>query len=268
MALMMDFAGSTALVTGVSSGIGLGVARALAESGCNIYGCGRRSRESAGAQRFLETVTAYGVQAEYRSIDIADAEAPRELVEAVVSRFGGFDVVVSNAGRNVFEGIDACDLAAWNACMDLDLRSHWLLARASKEALRNSSRRQTRKAVYIVMTSNHAYATIPGCFPYNVAKNALTALVQSLAMEWGPEIRAVGIAPGFIDTDGNQTWFDSFPDPATERQRTEQRHPVGRIGTVEEIGGLCAFLYSEYAQFIHGTTLVVDGGRSALMQDE
>lgn len=268
MALTVDLAGSTALVTGVSSGIGLGVARSLAESGCRVFGCGRRARDSSGAQAFLDTVTAFGVEAEYRSIDIAEAEAPRKLVEAAVRRFGGLDVVVSNAGRNVFEGVDACDLSAWNACMDLDLRSHWLLAQASKEALRESSRRQTRKAAYIVMTSNHAYATIPGCFPYNVAKNALTALVQSLAVEWGPEIRAVGIAPGFIDTDGNQTWFDSFPDPAAERERTEQRHPVGRIGTVDEIGGLCAFLYSEYAQFINGTTLLIDGGRSALMQDE
>jgi NAD(P)-dependent dehydrogenase (short-subunit alcohol dehydrogenase family) len=77
----------------------------------------------------------------------------------------------------------------------------------------------------------------------------------------------VGIAPGFIDTAGNQTWFDSFPDPAAERARTEKMHPVGRIGTVEEIGALCAFIASPMAGFISGTTLCVDGGRSALMQD-
>ena len=62
-------------------------------------------------------------------------------------------------------------------------------------------------------------------------------------------------------------WFDSFPDPAAERARTEAMHPAGRLGTPEEIGGMCVFLCSPYAKFIIGTTIVMDGGRSAIMQD-
>ena len=91
--------------------------------------------------------------------------------------------------------------------------------------------------------------------------------MRALALEWAPGIRTVGIAPGFIDTAGNQTWFDSFPDPSAERRRTERLHPVGRLGTAEEIGVLCAFLACPHAGFISGTTLCVDGGRSALLQD-
>ena len=121
--------------------------------------------------------------------------------------------------------------------------------------------------VFIVMTSNHAFRTIPGCFPYNVAKTALTGLVRALAIEWCPAIRVVGVAPGFIETPGNQKWFDSFPDPQAERTLTEKRHPVGRIGTPEEVGNLCAFLASPLAGFISGDTVLIDGGRSALMQD-
>ena len=117
------------------------------------------------------------------------------------------------------------------------------------------------------MTSNHAYQTIPGCFPYNVTKTALTGLVRSLAIEWGPAIRTIGLAPGFIDTPGNQQWFNSFPDPEKERERTINLHPVKRIGTTEEIGAWCVFLTSNYAAFASGTTYVIDGGRSALMQD-
>ena len=120
----------------------------------------------------------------------------------------------------------------------------------------------------MIMTSNHAFSSIPGCFPYNVTKTAITGLVRSLAIEWGPEIRTVGIAPGFIDTAGNDTWFASFPDPAAERQRTENLHPVKRIGTVEEVGALCVYLASPMARFISGTTILMDGGRSALMQDD
>ena len=76
------------------------------------------------------------------------------------------------------------------------------------------------------------------------------------------------MAPGFIDTAGNDTWFDSFPDPEAERRRTIDLHPVKRIGTVEEVGALCVYLVSPYARFISGTTILMDGGRSALMQDE
>ncbi|MFW6253207.1 MAG: SDR family oxidoreductase, partial [bacterium] len=106
-----------------------------------------------------------------------------------------------------------------------------------------------------------------GCFPYNVAKAGVNAFVQSLAIEWGPEIRAVSIAPGFIDTPGNDTYFETFRDPAKARSDTESMHPTGRIGTPDEIGSLCAFLASSHAAFINGVTITVDGGRSALMQD-
>jgi NAD(P)-dependent dehydrogenase (short-subunit alcohol dehydrogenase family) len=106
---------------------------------------------------------------------------------------------------------------------------------------------------------------MPGCFPYNVAKAGLVAMVQSLAIELGPQIRTVGVAPGFIDTPSNDLWFKTFPDAAAERARTESRHPVRRIGTPDEIGSLCAFLASGLTGFITGTTLLVDGGMDALM---
>ena len=146
--------------------------------------------------------------------------------------------------------------------MTLDLAAHWRLAREARPFLLQGS-----APVICVISSNHAYATMPGCFPYNVAKAGLVALVQSLAIEWGPAIRCVGIAPGFIDTPGNDTWFASFPDPAAERARVERLHPVGRIGTVEEIGATCAFLVSPLSGFLSGNTILVDGGRSALMQE-
>jgi len=121
--------------------------------------------------------------------------------------------------------------------------------------------------VIIIMTSNHAFSTIPGCFPYNVSKTALTGLVRSLAIEWAPRIRTVGLAPGFIDTPGNRQRFNSLPDPEKERQRTIDLQPVKKLGTPEEAGALCVFLASEYAAFASETTYLLDGGRNALMQD-
>ncbi len=100
-----------------------------------------------------------------------------------------------------------------------------------------------------------------------MAKTALRAVAQSMAIEWGPKIRAVAVAPGFIDTAGNDTWFNSFADPAAERQRTVDMHQVKCLGTVDEVGALCVYLASDYTRFISGTTVLMDGGRSALMQD-
>jgi NAD(P)-dependent dehydrogenase (short-subunit alcohol dehydrogenase family) len=246
----------------VTSGIGAGIAIALAKAGCDVAGCGRSAASSSGARDFVAAVEAAGRRAVYVQGDVARRDAAPQLVADVVAALGGIDLLVSNAGRNVFKGAAGATDADWDECMELDLASHWRVAKAAHPHLAAA-----KPGVVIIIGSNHAWGTIPGCFPYNVAKAGLLGLVQSLAIEWGPAVGAVGVAPGFIDTAGNQTWFDSFPDPAAERARTEKMHPVGRIGSVEEIGALCAFLASPMAGFISGTTLCVDGGRSALMQD-
>jgi len=262
MPFAINLAGKRALVTGVSNGIGAAIASTLAQAGCEMAGCGSRPADEPGARQFIASVRAHGRAAHYLSVNLATETGPAEFVEFGAQKLGGLDLVVSNAGRNIFKGAEQCAEADWAECLNLDLASHWRLARAAKPHLESA-----QPGVLIVIGSNHAWGTIPGCFPYNVAKAGLLGLVQSLAIEWGPRIRSVGIAPGFIDTASNDTWFNSFPDPAAERARTEKSHPVGRLGSVGEIGALCAFLASEHGGFICGTTLLVDGGRSALMQD-
>ena len=262
MPLEIDLRGKRALVTGVSSGIGAAIATQLAKAGCDIAGCGQRAGSTPGVQEFFQSVRAQGRAAYYLSVNLAEQNGPAQFVEFAAQKLGGIDIVVSNAGRNIFKGAKDCTEADWAECMNLDLASHWRLARTARQHLE-----QAAPGVVIVIGSNHAWGTIPGCFPYNVAKAGLLGLVQSLAIEWGPRVRCVGIAPGFIDTAGNDTWFNAFPDPAAERVRTEKLHPVGRLGSADEIGALCAFLASNHGGFISGTTLLVDGGRSALMQD-
>ncbi|WP_255702914.1 SDR family NAD(P)-dependent oxidoreductase [Antarcticibacterium sp. 1MA-6-2] len=163
---------------------------------------------------------------------------------------------------NVFKGAELCEEEEWDFNADLNLKSHWQLSKLCKPLLEKS-----KKGVILIMSSNHGEATIPGCFPYNVTKTALKGLIQSLAIEWGPNIRTVGIAPGFIETEGNQKWFESFINPDEERRRTIEMHPVKRLGTPDEVGALCAFLATDAASFISGTVYLMDGGRSALMQD-
>ncbi len=258
--LAINLSQRKALVSGVCRGIGAGVARQLARAGCDVAGCGQNGTGGTGSRAFLREVEGQGKRAFYQQIDLTSKHGAEQWVRQAVRALGGVDILVSNAGRNFFKGATACDLKTWTTCLELNLAVHWRLAKVAKPYLEKSSH-----PVVIIITSNHAWRTIPGCFPYNVAKAGLVAMVQSLAIEWGPKIRTVGVAPGFIDTPSNNAWFKSFPDPATERVRTEQRHPVRRIGTVDEIGALCAFLASDYAGFISGTTLLVDGGAGALM---
>lgn len=262
MPLSIDLKNCGALVTGVTSGIGAGIAEELARAGCDVTGCGLEKPTDDAVKRFQSSVGARGSKAHYLPCDLQKPDAPGELVKFAAKAMGGLDIVVSCAGRNVFEGVDECAEKEWRDSLELNLASHWRLAKAARPWLEKA-----KAPVFIVINSNQAFRTLAGCFPYNVAKAGLLALVQSLAIEWGPQIRAVGIAPGFIDTPGNDSWFNGFPDPAAERRRTEALHPVGRIGTPREIGGLCAFLASSYAGFISGVTLPIDGGRSALLQD-
>ncbi|MCX6921615.1 MAG: SDR family oxidoreductase [Verrucomicrobia bacterium] len=261
MALTIDLTGTKALVSGVTSGIGAGIARLLTKAGCDVAGCGQGAVTEPGAQAFLNQARAQGRRACYAEYDLIKTDAPGKWVDEAALALGGIDLLVSNAGRNVFAGAAGCDDKTWQACLDLNLAAHWRLAKSARPFLE-----QSRRPVIIVIASNHAWQSLPGCFPYNVSKAGLVALVQSLAIEWGPRIRAVGIAPGFIDTPANDLWFRSFPDPAAARARTEKMHPVGRLGTADEIGALCAFLASPGANFISGTTLLVDGGMGALMQ--
>lgn len=262
MPLTIDLKNCGALVTGVTSGIGAGIAEELARAGCDVAGCGLEKLTDDAVKRFQSSVGARGAKAHYLPCDLHKADAPGELVKFAGKALNGIDVVVSCAGRNVFEGVDECSEKDWRECIEINLAAHWRLAKAARPLLEKA-----KSPVFIVISSNHAFRTMAGCFPFNVAKTGLVALVQSLAIEWGPQIRAVGIAPGFIDTPANDSWFNAFPDPAAERQRAEALHPVGRLGTPREIGGLCAFLASSYAAFISGVTLSVDGGRSALLQD-
>jgi NAD(P)-dependent dehydrogenase (short-subunit alcohol dehydrogenase family) len=261
MSFTIDLAGKVVLITGAASGIGAAVAEQYARAGARLAGCGLEKETDEGAIAFKQLAHRFGTDGVYMQVDLTDSAQLERLVKGVIDHFKRLDILVSNAGANVFEGAEACTEAQWTYNQELNLGSHWRLAKLCKPWL------ETSYGIIIIMTSNHAFASIPGCFPYNIAKAGLTALVRSLAIEWGPTIRSVGLAPGFIDTPGNRAWFASFPDPALERKRTEEMHPVKRIGTPEEVGAWCVFLASEYAAFASGVTYLVDGGRSALLQD-
>jgi NAD(P)-dependent dehydrogenase (short-subunit alcohol dehydrogenase family) len=262
MALNIDLTNSRAIVTGASSGIGLGMAHALAQAGSDVAGCGLEPRDDEGARDFIARVSGQGRRAFYEKVDLTDATAARSFVEWAAQQLGGIDFVLSNAGANFNFGVEATTEEIWRENLELNLAAHWRVVQASKPYLDRAS-----SPVVILVASLQAFRSAAGSFPYNVAKAAIPGMVQSLALEWGPHVRTVGIAPGYIDTPMNIKFFKRFPDPAARRALVERIHPVGRMGTPEDVGALCAFLCSPLAGFITGTTILIDGGRSAVMQD-
>lgn len=220
------------LVTGSSQGIGLAIVKTYLKNGYSVASCSELDFEQCPECQTLKQQ--YQDKYLYVKADITDLNAIDNLVKTVISTFKRLDILVSNAGKNVFKGVD-CSVADFEFNFNLNLRSHWYVAKACKPYL------EEHNGVILVMSSNHAFSSMPMCAPYNISKRALLSLVQSITMEWAPKIRAVGIAPGFIDTIGNQAWFNSHEDPEKARQDTVKIHPVKRIGTPEEVGELCLF---------------------------
>jgi len=215
MAATGELRGKVAIVTGGSRGIGRAMSLAFAAAGAQVVVASRTENEPPPDSPFIKygsgtindtarQIAAAGGEALAIPCDVTKSEDLRNLADRTVKHFGRIDIVVSNAGVNVFEGAANCTEEQWNFNMALNLKSHWQISKLCKPYLEKNE-----KGVILIMTSNHSDYTIPGCFPYNVSKTALKGLVQSLAIEWGPKIRTVGVAPGFIDTKGNQKWFDS-----------------------------------------------------------
>lgn len=259
--LSIDLSGRVAIVTGCTQGIGLGIAKMLAKAGCHVAGCGLSEEYSTKATRFCQQIEEQGKNALYKKVDVKLENHIKSFIEDVISQFGKIDFLVSNAGVNMFCSPEKCESSYWDENMSLNLKSHWLLSKACYPFLKE------QKGVILLMTSNHAFTTIPDCFPYNVSKSGIDGLVRALAVQWSADIRVVGIAPGFIKTEGGEKWFDSFQNPQKKKEEVTGIHPVQRLGTVDEVGALCSFLCSQYASFITGTTYLIDGGRSIVMQD-
>lgn len=260
MSFNINLSNKIVVITGVSSGIGAAVAKCYASANAKIAGCALESPDDPKIRCFIETVIKEsGMTPLYIQADVTCKVDLKNFISRTIEEYGSIDILASNAGTNVYRGAINCTDEDWKYNMELNLEAHWNIARLCKPFLEQSN------GIIIINSSCHAFSSVEGSFPYNIAKTALKALVQSLTLEWGPQIRTVGVAPGFIDTSLSKEWFDSFPDPKEQRKKTIESFPLKRLGTAEEIGGWFVFLSSKYASFAGGQTYLIDGGKSALM---
>lgn len=252
--------GKVAIVTGGGQGIGEAIAFAFAREGASVVVV---DRNQASGEATAERIRELGGCSIFVSADVTVPENLDEMASKTISTYGRIDVLVANAGINVFhEPMETSD-AEWRRCFSVDLDGMWNSARSVLPQMRTQS-----SGSIIMMASCHAFQIIPNCFPYPVAKHAVVGLVRALGVQYGPEgIRVNGIAPSYIETDPVRKYWDSFPDPEAERQRARDLHPYRHIGTPDEVAMTAVFLASDEALFINAAIIPLDGGRSAMYHD-
>ena len=240
------------LVTGASSGIGAATARALAGPGVAMVLHARRSEDALRA--VAREVQAKGAQAFPVLADLAEAEAPGELVAGATERLGGLDVLVSNAG--FADRTPAGELADEGLARSLDtvLWAFHRLARAAGPHLMAGGQ---GRLVAVSSFVAHLYRHDAPNFPATAAAKAgIEALLRVFAMEWAPRVTVNAVVPGFIQKDpGAHAAFTE-----AQRQAVAARVPMGRLGTPADVAAAIRFLASEEAGYVTGQMLHVNGG--------
>ncbi len=250
--------GTCALVTGASSGIGLEVARGLARVGAAVAINYRSHPEPAEA--LAAEVRAAGGRAVAIGADVSKEEEVQRLFREAVNAIGRLDVVVANSGIQKDAAIADMTLADWQAVMDVDLTGQFLCCREAIRVFRaqgGEGRPARAMGSIVCMSSVHEVIPWGGHVNYAAAKGGVRMLMQSLAQEVAPErIRINAVAPGAIRTPINR---DAWDTPAA-LERLLKLVPYGRIGEPEDVARAVAWLASDDADYVTGTTLFVDGG--------
>ena len=250
--------GQTALVTGASSGIGLGVAKALGAAGADVvvnYVSAPEAAEGVAAE-----IRAGGSRALAVRADVSREDQVRGMFVQMLEAWGGIDILVNNAGLQKDAAFGEMTLEQWNTVIGVNLTGMFL---CSREAVRAMVRRGVRPEVsraagkIICVSSVHEVIPWAGHANYAASKGGVKRLMQTMAQELAPaRIRVNSIAPGAIQTPINR---EAWETPQALKSLLTLI-PYGRIGQPEDIGRVAVFLASDDADYINGQTILVDGG--------
>jgi 3-hydroxybutyrate dehydrogenase len=261
----MTLEGKVAVVTGSNSGIGLGIAEALAARGARVVlnSFSNRDEDHALARRLAER---HGVEARYLKADMSRPEECRGLIARAAELFGGVDILVNNAGIQHVARIEEFPAEQWDRIIAINLSSAFHTTAAALPILR---RRGWGRIVNIA--SAHGLTASPFKSAYVAAKHGLVGLTKVTALETAEEpITCNAICPGYVLTPivenqiPDQMKAHGMDRETVIREVMLARQPSRQFATVEQIGGTAAFLCSEDAAQITGTTISVDGGWTAL----
>jgi 2-dehydro-3-deoxy-D-gluconate 5-dehydrogenase len=250
---LFDLRGRVAIVTGGNGGIGLGIARGLAQAGANVAIAARNVGKSQAAATQLEQL---GTRAIAVQVDVTDARQVQRMVEQTRDALGGVDILVANAGTSVRKRPESLTLDEWGLVMEANLTGVFACCQAVYPELK---RRGGGKIVTI-----GSMASLFGMgysAAYAASKGGVVQLTRSLAMAWATDnIQVNSILPGWIDTDLTRAARESV---AGLDENVLRRTPAGRWGEPGDLVGAAVFLCSRASDFVTGIVLPVDGGFSS-----
>jgi 2-deoxy-D-gluconate 3-dehydrogenase len=240
---LMDLTGKVALVTGGNGGIGLGMARGLAEAGATIVLAGR---DRAKAEAALASL---GAGARFIAADVTR----KAECEAMVAEAGQLDIVVINAGMSIRKPPEAFTEAEWRTVLDTNLSGAFFCAQAAHPALKAAG-----GGKIITIGSMMSLFGAPFAAAYGASKGGIVQLTRALAVAWAADnIQVNAVLPGWIDTDLTRDARDQVPGL---NERVLARTPAGRWGRPEDLAGIAVFLAGPGSDFVTGAAIPVDGG--------
>jgi NAD(P)-dependent dehydrogenase (short-subunit alcohol dehydrogenase family) len=247
----MRLQGKIALVTGATSGIGQAIVEAFAREGARVVVSGRNSQRGKAV---VETIQAAGGTATFVRADLSTKAEAERLAREASDVFGSIDILVNNAGTGAFDPIVQADESAFDTIVATNLKCPFYLTTALAPRM---AERKSGKVINI--TSMAAHIGLSGFGLYGATKAALTLLTRSWAAEFGPSgVNVNAISPGPTRTPWAEAGLGEMLD------QLAQQAPAMRVASPSEIADAAVYLASNEANFVHGVTLHVDGGRTAI----
>ena len=250
--------GQSALVTGADSGIGKGVAIALASAGASVIINHVDAHDVA--EQTVDEITSAGGRAYAIHADISKEDEVKAMFAETYKQYGTIDILINNAGLQKDSKFVDMTLEQWNTFISINLTGQFLCSReAAKEFIRRGVVPERSKAAGKIVCMSSVHEVIPwaGHVNYAASKGGISMFMKSIAQELAPhKIRVVGIGPGAIQTPINTSAWDT-PEALSKLLTLI---PYNRIGEPEDIGKLATWLVSDEADYITGTTIFMDGG--------
>ena len=257
--MQISLKGQVALVTGGSSGLGAGAAKGLAAAGAAVVI--NYNSQPEPAEKLAEEIRAAGGQALAVGADVSQEDQVEKMFADTIQAFGRLDILLANSGLQQDASITEMTLAQWNTVINVNLTGQFLCARA---ALRQFAKQQIRPEIsralgkIIHMSSVHQVIPWAGHVNYAASKGGVDLLMRSIAQEVGEQkIRVNSIAPGAI-----RTPINAKATTGDAEQKLLKLIPYGRVGEAEDVANAVVWLASDASDYVHGTTLFIDGGMS------
>jgi 2-dehydro-3-deoxy-D-gluconate 5-dehydrogenase len=251
---LFDLSGKVAIVTGGNGGIGLGMARGLAEAGAAIAVVGRDQAKSTAAVADIERL---GAKAIAVPADVTDKSAVAAMVERVSGEFGRIDILVNNAGINVRKPPQALALEEWHSVINTNLTSAFLCSQAAYPAMKAAGGGKIINIGSMMSIFGASFAPA-----YAASKGGIVQFTRACACAWAADnIQANAVLPGWINTDLTRRAREQIDGL---HERVLSRTPVARWGEIADFAGIAVFLASHASDFVTGAAIPVDGGFSVM----